>query len=78
MKSDIKTELKNEVGMYTTSSGEKLTSKEMAETLVQAIEHIQNQAKSTRDAKKIKRLHEKIRNVKLWIALHEDVKQYIK
>lgn len=64
--------------MYPTKSVTELTSKEMAGTLKEAIELYNNQIKTTRDARKKKRLQEKIRNIKLWVAQHPDVKQYIK
>ena len=67
----------NECKMYPTKSGETINSMEMARTLTEAIEHYNNQINSTRDARKKKRLNEKLRNIKLWVALHPDVKQYM-
>ena len=63
--------------MYPTKSGEQLTSEQMAETLTEAIEHFNNQMQSTREARKKKRLLEKLRNIKIWVAQHPDVKQYM-
>jgi hypothetical protein len=78
MTGELKTEVKNGVIIYTTKAGYRLTSKEYAETLTEAIEHTKNQMKLTRDARKKKRLSEKLRNIKLWIALHDDVRQFMK
>jgi hypothetical protein len=78
MTGEMKTEVKNGTIVYTTRAGYKLTSKEYAETLTEAIEHTKNQMKSTRDARKKKRLQERLRNIKLWIALHDDVRQFMK
>lgn len=77
MQTETKTELKNEDGIYTTSNGDKVTPKEMAETLKEAIEHYNNQIKTTKDARKKKRLQDKLRNVKLWLAQHDDVKRHM-
>jgi len=76
MKSETKFGLKNEGGIYTTSCGTKLSSQQMAETLIEAIEHINNQMVMTKDARKKKRLQEKLRSIKIWIAFHPDVKQF--
>ena len=78
MKTEAKTELKNEDGIYTTSDGNKLTSKELSETLKEAIEYNNDQIKTTRDMRKKKRLQDKIRSIKLWIAEHDDVKHFMK
>ena len=77
MKIETKTELKSEGGLYTTSNGDKLTPKEMAETLKDAIEHYNNQIKTTKDVRKIKKLKDKLRSIKLWIASHDDVRNFI-
>jgi hypothetical protein len=78
MASEIKTETKNGVITYTTKAGYKLTSKVYAETLAEAIEHTKNQMATTTDMRKKKRLSEKLRNIKLWIALHPDVRAHMK
>jgi len=77
MQTESKTELKNEGGIYTTSNGNKLTPKELAETLSEAISLYNNQIKTTSDVRKIKKLKDKIRNVKLWLAQHDDVKKFV-
>jgi hypothetical protein len=77
MKTELKTELKNEGGLYTVKSGDKLTPKEMGEVLKDAIELYNNQIKSSNDKRKIKKLQDKIRNVKLWLAQHDDVKRHM-
>ena len=77
MKTEAKTELKNECGLYTTKGGEILNSKQMAETLKDAIELYNNQIKTTNDARKIKKLKDKLRSIKLWIASHDDVRNFI-
>ena len=53
------------------------TSEEMAETLSDAIEYYNTQIKTTRDMRKKKRLQDKIRSIKLWIAEHDDVRNYM-
>jgi hypothetical protein len=78
MTGGIKTETKNGQIIYTTSGGNVLTSKQYAEALKEAIELTKNQMAKTRDAKKKKRLSEKLRSIKLWLALHDDVKKFIK
>jgi len=64
--------------MYPTKSGEMLSSKEMAETLAQAVEYAKNQMQTTKDKRKIKKLQDRLRNIKLYVAQHDDIKQYIK
>jgi hypothetical protein len=78
METEAKFELKNENGMYTVKNGDKVTPKEMAGTLSDAIEHYNNQIKTTKDARKIKKLKDKLRSVKIWINQHEDVRQFLK
>jgi hypothetical protein len=63
--------------MYPTKSGETLTSHEYADVLKDAIEYYKNQMQSTTDARKIKKLKDKLRAIKIWINQHEDVKQYM-
>ena len=63
--------------MYPTKSGTELTSQQMAETLAQAVEYANNQIKSTTDSRKIKKLQDRLRNIKIWISQHPDVKQYM-
>jgi len=60
MQTETKTEIKNEGGMYTVKSGDKLTPKEMAETLSEAISLYNNQIKTTKDVRKIKKLKDKL------------------
>ena len=62
---------------YPTKSGTELSSHEYAEVLKEAIEHYNNQIKTTTDVRKIKKLKDKLRNIKLWLAQHDDVKQYM-
>ena len=64
--------------MYPTKSGTELTSQEYAEALKEAISHYNNQIQTTKDVRKKKRLQDKIRNVKLWLAQHPDVRQFMK
>jgi selenocysteine lyase/cysteine desulfurase len=78
MQTETKTEIKNEDGIYTTSAGNKLTPEEMAETLKEAIEHYNNQIKTTKDVRKKKRLQDKVRSVKIFISQHDDVRQFMK
>jgi hypothetical protein len=77
MQTETKTELKNEGGMYTTSNGDKVTPKELAKTLSDAIEHYKNQIQTTKDVRKKKQLQDKLRSIKLWLAQHDDVKKYM-
>ena len=77
MKIETKTELKSEGGLYTIKSGDKLTPKEMGEVLKDAIELYNNQIKTTKDVRKIKKLKDKLRSIKLWIASHDDVRNFI-
>jgi len=77
MKIETKTELKSGGGLYTVKSGDKVTPKELAKTLSDAIEYYNNQIKTTTDARKKKRLQDKLRNVKLWLAQHDDVKRHM-
>ena len=77
MKIETKTELKSGGGLYTVKSGDKVTPKELAKTLSDAIEYYNNQIQTTKDARKIKKLKDKLRSVKLWIASHDDVRNFI-
>jgi hypothetical protein len=77
MKSETKIELKNEDGVYTTNDGTKLSSVEIAGTLKEAIDLYNNQIKSTKDVRKIKKLNERLRSIRLWIAQRPDVKHFI-
>jgi hypothetical protein len=61
---------------YQTKQGT-LTSEQMAKIIVEAIEYANEQIQSTTDARKIKKLTERIRSIKLWLAMHPDVGQYI-
>jgi hypothetical protein len=63
---------------YPTKSGTWLSSPEYAEVLKEAIEHYNNQIKSTKDKRKIKKLQDKLRSIKIWISQHDDVHQFIK
>jgi hypothetical protein len=58
---------------YPTKSGIELTSKEMAETLAQAAEYAKNQMQTTTDKRKIKKLQDRLRNIKLYVAQHDDI-----
>jgi len=46
--------------------------------LVQAVEYAKNQMQTTKDKRKIKKLQDRLRNIKLYVAQHDDIKQYIK
>jgi len=61
---------------YTTKQGI-ISSQEMAEVLQYGIKHMNNELNTTTDAKKIKVLKDKLRAIKLYVAQHDDVKQYI-
>jgi|GEM_PF-3219814 len=74
----MESKTKYESKMYPTKSGEMLSSKEMAETLKEAIEYANNQMQTTKDKRKIKKLQDRLRNIKLYVAQHDDIKQYIK
>jgi len=63
---------------YPTKSGETLTSPEYAEVLAEAIEHYKNQMQSTTDARKIKKLKDKLRAIKIFINQHDDVRNFMK
>jgi hypothetical protein len=77
MQTETKTELKNECGLYTVKNGDKVTPEELAKTLSEAIELYNTQIQTTKDARKKKRLQDKLRNIKLWIAFHDDVKRHM-
>jgi hypothetical protein len=64
--------------IYTTKQGNTLSSEEMAKTIVEAIEYANQQIQSTTDARKIKRLNEKLHSIKLYVAMHQDIKQFLK
>ena len=74
----MKTETEYASKMYPTKSGDTLTSKEYSEVLKEAIKHYNNQIQTTKDARKKKRLQDKVRNIKLWVAQHDDIKQFMK
>lgn len=64
--------------IYPTKSGEELSSQQIAETLEEAIEHMSNELSTTSDAKKIRKLKDKQRSIRIWIHQHPDVEQYVK
>src|SRR5665647_3848784 len=70
----MESKTKYESKMYPTKSGEMLSSKEMAETLKEAIEYANNQMQTTKDKRKIKKLQDRLRNIKLYVAQHDDIK----
>ena len=74
----MQTEIKNDDGMYTTKGGNVLTSKEYAEALNEAIEHYNNQIQTTKDKRKIKKLQDRLRSIKIFLSQHDDVKKFIK
>jgi hypothetical protein len=78
MTGEIKTEVKNGVTIYTTKAGYRLTSKYYAEALSEAIGHTKNQMQSTRDARKKRRISEKLQSIELWVSMHPDVRMYMK
>jgi hypothetical protein len=63
---------------YPTKSGDALTSQEYAEVLKEAIEHYNNQIQTMKDKRKIKKLQDRLRSIKIWINQHDDVKQFMK
>jgi hypothetical protein len=63
--------------IYTTKQGNTLSSEEMAKTIVEAIEYANQQIQSTTDTRKIKRLNEKLHSIKLYVAMHQDIKQFM-
>lgn len=77
MNTELKPTIKKVGDIYVLPRGDKLSCQEMAELEIEVIAHIQNQIKSTRDARKKKRLQEKLRNVKLWIAMHPDIGKFM-
>jgi hypothetical protein len=66
-----------EIVLTKTGIAAKLSSVDMAGTLKEAIDLYNNQIKSTKDVRKIKKLNERLRSIRLWIAQHPDVKHFI-
>jgi len=62
---------------YTTKQGI-ISSQEMAEVLRYGIKHMKNELNTTTDAKKIKVLKDKLRAITLYVAQHDDIKQFMK
>ncbi len=77
MKSDIKTEMEYPEKKYSTKSGI-LTSSEMAALQEIGIRKITEQIEATTNPKKIKTLKNRLREIKLWVLVHPDVKQFMK
>jgi len=73
---EIETEYESK--MYPTKTGDTLSSQEYAEVLAEAIEHYNNQIQTTKDKRKIKKLQDRLRSIKIWINQHDDVKRYFK
>jgi hypothetical protein len=78
MTGELKSDVKNGVITYTTRGGNVLTSREYAEALTEAIELTKNQMDKTKDIRKKKRLSEKLRSIKLFLAMHPDVRSFMK
>jgi hypothetical protein len=72
----MKSQIEYPSKMYPTKAGDILSSQEYAETLKEAIEFYNNQIQKTRDMRKVKKLKDRLRSVKIWINQHDDVKQY--
>ena len=71
------TEYEYEEKMYPTKSG-MLSSSEMAALQEIGIRKITEQIEATTNPKKIKTLKNRLREIKLWVLVHPDVKQFMK
>ena len=74
----MKTQLEYPSKMYPTKSGKLLTSQQMAQMQEIGINKIEEQLKTEQNPKKIKLLKNRLREIKLFVLLHSDIKQFMK
>jgi hypothetical protein len=74
----MKTVLEYPEKMYPTKSGAILTSRQMAQMQEIGINKIEEQLKTEQNPRKIKTLKNRLREIKLFVLLHSDIKQFMK
>ena len=74
----MQTETEYPSKMYPTKSGDRLNSEQMATMQAIGIKKISEELKTATNPKKIKTLKNRLREIKLWVLVHPDVKQFIK
>jgi hypothetical protein len=74
----MNSQLEYQSKMYPSKSGKLLTSEEMALLQAYGIKKISEQLKATTNPRKIKLLRNRLREIKLWLLVHPDVRQFIK
>jgi hypothetical protein len=74
----MNSQLEYPLKMYPSKSGKLLTSEEMALLQAYGIKKISEQLKATTNPRKIKLLRNRLREIKLWLLAHPDVRQFIK
>lgn len=64
--------------MYPLKSGKIINSEQMAALQELGIKRLNDELKSTTNSRKVKALRNRLREIKLWVAFHPDVRQYLK
>jgi hypothetical protein len=64
--------------MYPVKGNKLFSSRQMAEMQQIGIRELTEQLKTATSERKIKMLKNRIREIKLWVAMHPDVKQFMK
>ena len=63
--------------MYPTKSGKLFSSEQMAEMQKIGIRELTEQLKTATSPRKIKQLKDRLREIRLWVAMHPDVRQFM-
>jgi hypothetical protein len=74
----MKTVLEYPSKMYPIKSGALFSSEQMAKIQEIGIKKLNDQLASTTNPKKTKLLKNRLREIKLWLLVHPDVKQFMK
>ena len=74
----MKPEIEYPNKMYPTKSGVLFSSQQMAEMQAIGIKKLNDQLASTINPKKIKLLKNRLREIRLWLLVHPDAKQFMK
>jgi hypothetical protein len=74
----MKPQMEYESKMYPTKSGKLFNSEQMAAMQELGIKRLNDELKSTTNPRKVKELRNRLREIKLWVAFHPDVRQHMK
>lgn len=74
----MKTQLEHPKKMYPLKNGKLFSSRQMAQMQQIGIDKITEELKTETNPKKIKLLKNRLREIKLFVLLHADIKQFMK